>query len=79
MALVSALTNDYSFYVLRKGTVEVLNEFIGLVVNQTAVDLRRQCRLGMGKIAILGVFPFGCFPAVRQLPASAPSSCDDLN
>ncbi|KAF3774516.1 GDSL esterase/lipase 5 [Nymphaea thermarum] len=78
MALISASTNDYSFYVLRKGTVEGLNEFTGLVVNQTAVDLRRLSRLGVGKIAILGLFPFGCFPVIRQLLASAPSSCDDL-
>ncbi|KAF3774514.1 hypothetical protein EJ110_NYTH51544 [Nymphaea thermarum] len=78
MALVSASTNDYSFYLLRKGTLEGLNEFTGLVVNQTAVNLRRLSRLGVGKIAILGLFPFGCFTAIRQLLASAPSSCDDL-
>ncbi|CAN6438811.1 unnamed protein product [Victoria cruziana] len=78
MALVSVSANDYAFYALTKGTIQGLNEFIELVVNRTAVDLRRLGRLGLSKTAILNLFPLGCTPVGRQLLGSPASSCNDL-
>ncbi|CAN6438814.1 unnamed protein product [Victoria cruziana] len=78
MALLSVSANDYNFYALTKGTLQGLNEFIELVVNRTAVDLRRLGRLGLSKTAILNLFPLGCSPVARQLLGSPASSCNDL-
>ncbi|CAN6438794.1 unnamed protein product [Victoria cruziana] len=78
MALLSVSTNDYAFYASRKRPIQGLNEFIGTVVNRTAVDLRRLGRLGLSKTAIVNLLPLGCIPVGRQLLGSPANSCNEL-
>ncbi|XP_022767124.1 GDSL esterase/lipase At5g03610 isoform X2 [Durio zibethinus] len=62
VALVSLAGNDYSTYIARNGSAAGFPAFIGSVVNQLTVNLKRIHDLGVRKIAVSALQPLGCLP-----------------
>ncbi|CAN6452459.1 unnamed protein product [Victoria cruziana] len=62
VALVSVSGNDYSAYIARNGTMEGLKGLVQLVVNQTGANIERIVRMGVPKVAVIGLQPVGCLP-----------------
>ncbi|KAI3471836.1 hypothetical protein Pfo_028489 [Paulownia fortunei] len=59
VVLVCLAGNDYGAYVAKGGTVQGLQSFIPLVINQLAVDLKRIQELGATKVAVTALEPLG--------------------
>lgn len=62
VALVSLAGNDYSNYIATNGSTAGFPVFIGRVVNQMKVNLKRIHNLGVRKIAASALQPLGCLP-----------------
>ncbi|KAG2682939.1 hypothetical protein I3760_10G007600 [Carya illinoinensis] len=62
VSLVSLAGKDYLAYISTNGSSEGLQSFITTVVNQLAINLKRIHGLGVKKIAVTGIVPFGCLP-----------------
>ncbi|KAG6638044.1 hypothetical protein CIPAW_10G007700 [Carya illinoinensis] len=62
VSLVSLAGKDYLAYIGTNGSSEGLQSFITTVVNQLAINLKRIHGLGVKKIAVTGIVPFGCLP-----------------
>nr|KJB62181.1 hypothetical protein B456_009G405200 [Gossypium raimondii] len=62
VALVSLAGNDYSNYIATNGSTAGFPAFIGRVVNQLKVNLKRIHNLGVRKIAASALQPLGCLP-----------------
>ncbi|KAI3473342.1 hypothetical protein Pfo_030633 [Paulownia fortunei] len=67
VVLVCLAGNDYGAYVAKGGTVQGLQSFIPLVINQLAVDLKRIQELGATKVAVTALQPLGCLPRMTQM------------
>ncbi|KAF5750496.1 GDSL esterase/lipase [Tripterygium wilfordii] len=75
LALVTVAGNDYSTYLARNGSIQGLQAFIPLVVNQLAINLDRIHKIGIRKIALTGLQPLGCLP--RSTVSSSFQECND--
>ncbi|KAF5737466.1 putative carboxylic ester hydrolase [Tripterygium wilfordii] len=75
LALVTLSGNDYSTYLARNGSIQGLQAFIPVVVNQLAVNLDSIRKLGIRKIALTGLQPLGCLP--RSTVSSSFQRCND--
>ncbi|KAG7958209.1 hypothetical protein I3843_10G008100, partial [Carya illinoinensis] len=63
VSLVSLAGNDYFTYLTTNvASAEGLQSFITTVVNQLAINLKRIHGLGVKKIAVTFIEPFGCLP-----------------
>ncbi|KAG6690305.1 hypothetical protein I3842_10G007900 [Carya illinoinensis] len=62
VSFVSLAGNDYFTHISTNGSAEGLQSFITTVVNQLAINLKRIHGLGVKKIAVTGIVPFGCLP-----------------
>ncbi|KAJ4971155.1 hypothetical protein NE237_004254 [Protea cynaroides] len=62
LALVSVAGNDYGYYTSRNGSAQGLLNFIPLVVNQLALNLKSIHDMGVKKIAVASLEPLGCLP-----------------
>ncbi|CAL0326748.1 unnamed protein product [Lupinus luteus] len=68
VALVSVAGNDYSYYLTTtNGSYTGIPSFIASLVNQTTIDLIRLKKLGVKKIVVDGLQPFGCLPTATAL------------
>ena len=56
---------------IRKG----IFSFVGLVVNQTAVDIQRIHKLGVKKIAVTSLPPLGCVPEITISSSYKAKTC----
>lgn len=74
VALVTLSGNDYSAYLAKGGSLQGLQTFIPLVVQQLAVNLKRIHGMGIQKIAATGLQPLGCLP--RSTAASSFQQCN---
>ncbi|XP_018811180.1 GDSL esterase/lipase At5g03610-like [Juglans regia] len=62
VSFVSFAGKDYFTYIVTNGSAEGLQSFIRTVVNQLAINLKRIHGLGVKKIGVTGIVPFGCLP-----------------
>ncbi|KAK8563427.1 hypothetical protein V6N13_007624 [Hibiscus sabdariffa] len=67
VALVSLAGNDYSNYLATNGSAAGFPAFIGSVVNQLKVNLKRIHNSGVRKIAVTALQPLGCLPRSTAL------------
>ncbi|KAK8562175.1 hypothetical protein V6N13_148714 [Hibiscus sabdariffa] len=67
VALVSLAGNDYSNYLATNGSAAGFPAFIGSVVNQLKVNLKRIHESGVRKIAVTALQPLGCLPRSTAL------------
>ncbi|KAE8661157.1 GDSL esterase/lipase [Hibiscus syriacus] len=67
VALVSLAGNDYSNYLATNGSAAGFPAFIGSVVNQLKVNLKRIHDSGVRKIAVSALQPLGCLPRSTAL------------
>lgn len=65
--VVSVAGNDYSTYTTTGGSDQGLRGFIGRVVNQLAVNVKRLHDLGAREIAVTTLQPLGCLPRMTIL------------
>nr|AFK45458.1 unknown [Lotus japonicus] len=63
LALLSALGNDYFDY-LKHGSIWGFKSFVDSLVNQMTTNLIRIQKLGVKKIVVTSLPPFGCIPAI---------------
>ncbi|KAL5710672.1 hypothetical protein ACHQM5_021208 [Ranunculus cassubicifolius] len=63
VAHVSVAGNDYATYTLRNGTAKGIPAFITSVVSQLTLNLKRIHSLGVRKITVTALPPFGCLPS----------------
>ncbi|XP_028782349.1 GDSL esterase/lipase At5g03610-like [Neltuma alba] len=75
VALVSLAGNDYSNFLATYGSINGISSFVGLVVNQTAVNILRIHKLGVKKIALTSLPPLGCVPEITA--SSSYRACND--
>ncbi|GER54230.1 GDSL esterase/lipase [Striga asiatica] len=66
VVLVCLAGNDYGAYVFREGTDQGLQNYIPLVINQLAINLKRIHGLGPTKIAVTALQPLGCLPRTTE-------------
>ncbi|KAL3642671.1 hypothetical protein CASFOL_013486 [Castilleja foliolosa] len=67
VALVVLAGNDYGAYLLRPdATPQGLQNYIPIVINQLALDLKRIQGLGATRIAVTSLQPLGCLPRTTQ-------------
>ncbi|GFP97066.1 GDSL esterase/lipase at5g03610 [Phtheirospermum japonicum] len=67
VVLVCLAGNDYGVYLLRPdATPQGLQNYIPLVVNQLALDLKRIEGLGATRIVVTALQPLGCLPRTTQ-------------
>ncbi|KAK8672156.1 hypothetical protein V6N13_110529 [Hibiscus sabdariffa] len=69
VALVSLAGNDYSNYLATNASAAGFPAFIGSVVNQLKVNLKRIHNTGVRKIAVSALQPLGCLPRSTALLA----------
>ncbi|KAE9585397.1 hypothetical protein Lal_00018066 [Lupinus albus] len=69
LALVSVAGNDYNHYLTTNGSLTGLIPFVVSLVNQTTNDLIRLKGLGVNKVVVDGLQPFGCLP-IQTAPFS---------
>ncbi|XP_015901951.3 GDSL esterase/lipase At5g03610-like [Ziziphus jujuba] len=62
IALVTVAGNDYLTYISRNGSAQGFPSLISSVVNQLTSNLKRIHKLGVKKIALTAIEPFGCLP-----------------
>ncbi|XP_054782730.1 GDSL esterase/lipase At5g03610-like [Prosopis cineraria] len=75
VALVSVAGNDYSNFLATNGSISGLSSFVGVVVNQTALNMQRIHKLGVKKIAVTSLPPLGCVPEITV--SSSYKACND--
>ncbi|OIW11338.1 hypothetical protein TanjilG_20487 [Lupinus angustifolius] len=75
VALVSVAGNDYTYYLTTNGSIQGVPSFIVSLVNQTTKDLIRLKKLGVKKVVVDGLQPFGCLPIATA--ASSFQKCND--
>ncbi|XP_077235821.1 GDSL esterase/lipase At5g03610-like isoform X4 [Tasmannia lanceolata] len=75
LALISIVGNDYTAYQARNGTLEGLQAFSTSLIIQLAMDLKGLNDLGVKKIAMTSLQPFGCLPADNTLVSL--NQCDE--
>ncbi|KAF7148600.1 hypothetical protein RHSIM_Rhsim03G0077600 [Rhododendron simsii] len=62
LALVTVSGNDYTTYIADGGSDQGFPSFIACVVDQIAVNLKRIHDMGVRKVAVTAIEPFGCLP-----------------
>ncbi|XP_010271722.1 PREDICTED: GDSL esterase/lipase At5g03610-like [Nelumbo nucifera] len=77
VALVSLAGNDYTTYSARNGSTEGLSNFTASIINQLAINMKRIHDMGVKKVAVTAVEPFGCLPANSVL--SSYQQCNETN
>ncbi|KAK4281633.1 hypothetical protein QN277_013101 [Acacia crassicarpa] len=75
VALVSVAGNDYSNFVATNGSINGISSLVGLVVNQTALNIELIHKLGVKKIAVTSLPPLGCVPEITV--SSSYRACND--
>ncbi|KAK6147169.1 hypothetical protein DH2020_018081 [Rehmannia glutinosa] len=66
VVLVCLAGNDYGAYISNGGTAQGLQNFIPLVINQLALNLKRIHGLGATKVAVTSLEPLGCLPRMTE-------------
>ncbi|KAG9455059.1 hypothetical protein H6P81_007963 [Aristolochia fimbriata] len=67
IALVSVAGNDYTAYQARNGSIQDVQTFVAAVVNQLAQNVKQIQEIGVKKIAVTAIEPFGCLPSATIL------------
>ncbi|CAH9097260.1 unnamed protein product [Cuscuta europaea] len=65
-AHVSVAGNDYTTFDLNDDPQKNLIAFTQSVISQLVLNLKRIYELGVGRISVIAVPPFGCFPTVTS-------------
>ncbi|KAL2525963.1 GDSL esterase/lipase [Abeliophyllum distichum] len=66
IALVSLAGNDYGTYFAKNGSAEGMEAFTKSVVDQLVLNLKRIHGVGVQKVAVTGIVPFGCLPKITS-------------
>ncbi|KAE9619285.1 putative triacylglycerol lipase [Lupinus albus] len=76
IVIVNAGANDYITFILRKGNIFGINDYITSLVDELTINLRRIHNLGAKKIIVSLLQPVGCLPTISV--ASLYTDCVDL-
>ncbi|XP_058742689.1 GDSL esterase/lipase At5g03610-like [Vicia villosa] len=77
VALVSIAGNDYIRYIVTNESIQGLPSFISSVINQTITNIIRIKELGVRKVMISNLQPFGCLP--QETVSSSFKQCNETS
>ncbi|KAL2548968.1 GDSL esterase/lipase [Forsythia ovata] len=66
IALVSLAGNDYATYFAKNGSMEGTKAFTKSVIDQLVLNLKHIHGVGVQKVAVTGIVPFGCLPSITS-------------